>query len=425
LDEWCVFEDTTRPIPLIFPARRARNNRQLFPDFGGKCVRTVAFLLNVTDEANIETHTHSNAKDTVMIASEARIASSRQNGKLSKGPSAEGKIRSRRNGLKHGMTGKGIVIHEADAPEVKQRLEALQAELAPKSVMGAILLGQMATLSVRMERGARQEFAAVAIRARHASDDFDAARSEAAKDLFKTIGDDPRAIVRKLLKSPEGVDVMDEAWQDLRAKLTRESGPSWGVPSGLTMANLLGCRENDPGAARIMALTKGSCGQFFWLADSDGGDLEREARQAWACARLLERVDAEIAELEAHYETLDFETIELDRAEAGARASFDPSKEATLARRYESEARRGFFKSLKEFHKAEAEAADRVESAPPASAKPQDSSLGSCRDETSPEPDEFDNASRAVSLDDFSEVEVAQEQDGQPSRAGQAVPVAA
>jgi hypothetical protein len=36
------------------------------------------------------------------------------------------------------------------------------------------------------------------------------------------------------------------------------------------------------------------------------------------------------------------------RTEAGKRAMFDPSKEATLARRYEASAERGFFRALKE-----------------------------------------------------------------------------
>ena len=49
------------------------------------------------------------------------------------------------------------------------------------------------------------------------------------------------------------------------------------------------------------------------------------------------------------------------RAEAGDRALFDPSKEATLARRYEAAAERGFFKALKELRHRAAEA-----EAPPA-----------------------------------------------------------
>ena len=44
------------------------------------------------------------------------------------------------------------------------------------------------------------------------------------------------------------------------------------------------------------------------------------------------------------------------RAEAGRRAMFDPSKEATLARKYEAAAERGFFRALKELRQLEKQA---------------------------------------------------------------------
>jgi hypothetical protein len=323
-----------------------------------------------------------------MKTSEARIKANKANSAKSTGPSAAGMENSRRNGLKHGMTGQGIVLHEADAAEVERRHEALNAELAPQSVMGAILVGQMAMLSVRMERGAKQEFAAVAERARHASDAFDAERVEKAEQLFKEIGDDPRGKLRKLRKLPEGVEVMIDAWQDLRGGLAREFRPGWSQKQGETMANMLGFRDNEPEVAWVGALTRATWADFNGLNPEDGGDLDREGRKAWARGFLIARIDEEIAELEAHSLTLDHATVELDRAEAGDRALFDPSKEATLARRYESEARRGFFKSLKEFHKAEAEAADRLESEPASSAIPPNTELASSCAQPSPDPDE-------------------------------------
>jgi hypothetical protein len=296
-----------------------------------------------------------------MPSSEARISANRQNSLRSSGPkTVEGKERSRRNGLKHGMTGQGIVIPEEDSAEVERRHEALQKELAPQSMMGTILVQQLATLSVRMERGARQEFASVASRVRHASDDFDEGRIERARQLLNAIGDDPRGNLSRLRKSSEGVDVLVEAWRDLRADLTRESRPLWNETHLATMANLLGHRDEHARGVRIGVLSRATWGDFLSLSERDGGGLEWDDRKSWARARLLERIDEEIAGLEEHFETLDFETIEQDRAGAGARALFDPSKEASLARRYESEARRGFFRSLKEFRQAEAEAAERI-----------------------------------------------------------------
>src|SRR5205807_644662 len=69
--------------------------------------------------------------------------------------------------------------------------------------------------------------------------------------------------------------------------------------------------------------------------------------------------------------------------------------------------RRGFFRSLKEFRRVEAEAADRVETAPPAPANPPEASLGSSCDETSTDPDDATpEAPRPESVADLSEFEV-------------------
>jgi hypothetical protein len=272
-----------------------------------------------------------------------------------------------RNSLKHGLTGSGVVVHQDDATEVEARNQALQAELAPQSAMGAILVRQMALLSVRMERGARQELAAIAVRVRHAAADFDEERIERVEQLLEQIGDDPRGNLRRLKKMPEGVIRLGRAWRDLRADLAREPKPTWTASHLVRAGNLVGVREEDARGSRLGALSRAAWGDFEALADHEGRGLDDDARRAWARARLLEQIDAEVAGLEAHLETLDFEMIEQDRAEAGDRALFDSSREAALARRYESEARRGFFQALKEFRKVEAEAAERedVAASPP------------------------------------------------------------
>ena len=317
-----------------------------------------------------------------MPASEARILANRANSLKSIGPkSQEGKQRSRRNGLKHGLTGQGVVVPEQDVEEIERRVEALEADLSPQSALGAILVRQMATLSVRMERGALQESASLAGRVRHAAEEFDRARLDEADRLFGALADDPGGHLIKLRSSPEGVDRLVLAWRELRAELTAQPRPTW---TGLHLekaANLIGLRGDDSRASRVAALSRATWGSFQGLAKHDGAGLGEDARQAWARDRLLERIDEEIAGLEAHRESFDLEAIALDRAEAGDRALFDPSREASLARRYESEARRGFFKALKEFRHAEAEAARRAEAAPAPAPEiaPPDVPLGSSR----------------------------------------------
>ena len=367
-----------------------------------------------------------------MATSEARSAASRLNGSKSRGPkSTEGKEISRQNSLKHGLSGRGIVIAEVDEAEVERRKTNLLQEMAPKTTMGAILVGQMAMLSVRMERGAAQELAAVASRVRNAASDFDDARYQLAEDLLHGLGENPRGNLRRLLKMPEGVELMFHSWNDLRSDLGREGKPLWTAAHLVKAANLLGLRDEDARSSPIGQLSRGVWGDFAGAIDDESEDVAHEVSKAQAVAKLVEKIDEEIADLEELYETLDFETIELDRAEAGPRASFDPSKEACLARRYESEARRGYYKAMTEFRAVEAEAAEKAASAPRVATPlpaPTSNAPGSSREMPSPairQPVKpMPAASRPVSGVISSEVEVARGADGRPISVDRAVPTA-
>jgi hypothetical protein len=295
-----------------------------------------------------------------MPTSEARIKSNQMNSKRSTGPVSEsGKRRSRMNGLKHGLTGAGIVLAEQDVSEVELRNADLQAEFDPKSPMGKILVHRMATLSVRMERSEKQETAATARRVLHAVDDFNQGRLDDADRLLDLLGEEPRINLRKLRKSPEGVDRMIVAWHELRDDLIRDPKPLWTASHRERAENLTGLRIDEAIGSRINVLSKAAWGDFGDLGIPEDDDVDFNIHKTEARGLLVELIDAEIAELEAHYETLDFATLDLDRAQAPDIALFDASREATLARRYEAEAARGFFKALKELRQAEAEVAAR------------------------------------------------------------------
>ena len=90
-------------------------------------------------------------------------------------------------------------------------------------------------------------------------------------------------------------------------------------------------------------------------------------------AALSERVRRADAEFVAP-EGVSAEDAARLKAEACARAMFDPSKEATLARKYEAAAERGFFRALKELRQLEKQA-KAVE--PPSPAEPSRPELGS------------------------------------------------
>ena len=297
-----------------------------------------------------------------MQVSEARVAANRRNSTLSTGPRTyEGKLKSRMNGVTHALTARVAPATDGDREEIARRAGSLEADLKPTTEAGRILIAQMATLSVRAERAAEHETAAIARDVRHAADDFDEARIHEAEGLLEQLDEDPRTTLRKLRKSPEGVDLLIETWQELRNDLGAEPAPVWTDVELERAANLIGLKSRHALGSRFGALTRGFRGDFAALSDADGGGLDDEARRAWAFSALVDAIDAEMAGLEQHYQTLDFETIAVDRAEAGSRALFDSSKPANLARRYEAEARRGFFKALKEFRQVEAESAARAE----------------------------------------------------------------
>ncbi len=278
-----------------------------------------------------------------MPASEARIAAARANGARSQGPvTPEGKDVSRRNALKHGMAGDGVVLPPGDAVEVDRRSAAMVEEMRPSSELGRFLVGRLARLTVRVERCAEQELVMNADRAAHAEAAFDEARIAEVDLVFSRIGDEPVTLTRKLRSMPEGVDRMVAGLLDLRDEL--DAG-RWEQSHGEHLAHLTGVRWMDVPATRVRALTRAISGEG--MPESDRARDE-----------LAGLIDAAVDGLQAHRETLDFGAIEADRAGSPDRSGFDPSKEATLARRYEAAAERGVYKALGEFRRVEAEAAE-------------------------------------------------------------------
>jgi hypothetical protein len=108
-----------------------------------------------------------------MPTSEARVQANRKNAARSTGPKTEeGKERSRQNSLKHGMTGAGVVLIEADAAEVERRTLKFADELMVLGEVGQAVVRRAALNSVRMERGADQQAASLTQRVRQAEADF-------------------------------------------------------------------------------------------------------------------------------------------------------------------------------------------------------------------------------------------------------------
>ena len=107
------------------------------------------------------------------MASEAQIRANQQNAQRSTGPvTPGGKEQSRRNALKHGLTGAGVVLPAADAAEVERRAVAFADELEAVGDVETALARLAALNSVRAERGADQQTAALSERVRKVQAEF-------------------------------------------------------------------------------------------------------------------------------------------------------------------------------------------------------------------------------------------------------------
>ncbi len=108
-----------------------------------------------------------------MPTSEARILANKQNAAKSTGPKTEaGKEKSRQNALKHGLTGAGVVLLEADAAELTRRTAQFSEELVPIGEVGERLVARVALHSLRMDRAVEQQDTALAVRLRQVEADF-------------------------------------------------------------------------------------------------------------------------------------------------------------------------------------------------------------------------------------------------------------
>ena len=291
--------------------------------------------------------------------SAARLAANRRNAQLSTGPRTEaGKERSRGNAVKHGLTGAGIALPVEDEAAVAARFAAVQEELAPRTVLGAVLADQVALMSIRLERSARHEAAAISQRMQDAQHQFDESRRAEANARFATIETDPINARISLLTTPEGIERLVEALLGVMGGLVAPS-VVWTAADEARVATYLGPAAPDSAHSRLAALSAAIQGDGTRLDPREFDPIPGAAgRRDWAINQLVLLVDAEVGRLCEHRATLDLAAIERDRLATAELALFDPGPEAALARRYEAAASRTLHRSLSEFRVVEAAAID-------------------------------------------------------------------
>src|SRR5215468_9295835 len=127
--------------------------------------------------------------ETLVMATEKQIEANRRNAQNSCGPkTAEGKEASRRNALKHGLSGRGAVQPWDEAQAIGMHRLAFAKDIKPRNSVEEHLVARLALAAARQDRCARQERAALAGQLDAAGRAFDAARElevhRAAAALF-------------------------------------------------------------------------------------------------------------------------------------------------------------------------------------------------------------------------------------------------
>ena len=259
------------------------------------------------------------------MATPRQIEANQKNAVLSKGPRTEaGKEQSRRNALRHGMAGAGVVLPDEETALVARRVESWGRSLRPQNEHEDWLVEQAALESVRIDRCVVRERVVLCERSSRAEFSWEIDRRLDAEKLANRLARQPGVVRLQLLATPQGCDLLIERWEALRAALA--PGKPWDEANREIALDLLGvlpefrevrtevdAKEGDDAVALQSAVALDEIEQLKirkaeWLDDFDAQsrewaicgysapdvELNRVRRYESACRR---RLDAALRQL--------------------------------------------------------------------------------------------------------------------------------
>ncbi len=276
-----------------------------------------------------------------MPASEAQIRANQANAARSSGPKTDsGKVRSRLNATKHGLAGQSAAVEATRSPEFEERRAKWAAEQNPVGEAGNWAMDRVIASTFRIERCEHTINEIITDSQQRATLVWDQDRAVEAATIAGRLSKDPVLASRQLQTTFAGVGLLIEAWLGLAAAL--QSDRDWTESEVSIALDLLGVSpELRSGRTLIDA--------------PEGGDPIpfRKGLTFNELNRLEELRDMAMAPLE---------DMEQRRAMAGQSALL--SKQARLVLRYEREAWKRYWDSMKEL-KAQAPPPVVVAPAPP------------------------------------------------------------
>ena len=231
-----------------------------------------------------------------MPCSDAQRDANRKNAQKSTGPkTAEGKVRSRANSYKHGLTGDGIVLDHEDKDEIRRRADALITDMAPRNELALAHVVRVAFLLTRLDRAALHEAKMIGRAMRNAVDEFDDKRLAEVEKAYSWLAGDPATNARRLRNSPEGIDMIIRSLEALQADLNRPNGAIWSFEHCHHFHSLIGQRRVDVPHTRARRLTEAIAGRMEYFYPEDAAEMAKGDRQVWAIEQLNEILAGELA----------------------------------------------------------------------------------------------------------------------------------
>jgi len=335
----------------------------------------------------------------------ARQAANARNAQRSTGPKTpEGKARSSRNALKHGLTSRDVVLPNGDPAAFQARLDQWNDYYRPDDPAQAAVIERAVSSKWKLDRITRLETERLSEQVRHATDRYDLDAFSAAEALGQRLlfepmdrtqppqthdpifqarlaqrtADNPAILARQMQMTAQGAQWLIDRWVDLGEMLKLHG--FWHYPEKLRALWMLGKHPEDVLEDRLVQRIMLACnvahpdtdeddpdrfrfwdecyqnkmglqGRPMYFFQTDVVKLFKPADHLTAQAWLWEIIGNEVNRLRAlkstHLDPIDA----ADRAAAGERAMFDGSKEGVLLRRYETACEREFHRSISDLMK--------------------------------------------------------------------------
>ncbi|WZO97449.1 hypothetical protein EP7_004483 [Isosphaeraceae bacterium EP7] len=148
--------------------------------------------------------------------SQKRIDANRRNAMRSTGPrTVEGKEKSRRNSLVHGLAGAGVVLPQDQEQAVRERAEQWNSSLRPMNAFEMSLVETIAVESLRIERCRVEERLARDNRGRRAVSCWGDERKAETARIARGLERRPAEVAARLSINAPGCDWMIDRWRAL------------------------------------------------------------------------------------------------------------------------------------------------------------------------------------------------------------------